>query len=96
MCVVVPNKPRMQPTEEQMQKILSMREQGVPKKRIGAEIGVCELIVTRWLDEYDGVVQPRHCPKYGKNEARKHSGIYFDVSKIELNGGESNGNKTDC
>ena len=65
----MPNQPRMQQTEEQLKTILSMRENGVPKTRIAEKIGVCPLVVTRWLDEYDGLIRPQHYPKYGKKAA---------------------------
>ena len=79
----MPFQERLQPTAGELAQMLEMREQGVCKTKIAEAIGRSQGVVFRWLDELDGIQRSRHRPKYGREEAHKNYGVYFDISKME-------------
>lgn len=76
----MPYQSRMQPTEGQLEQMLKMRDQGIPRTRIAEALGRSPRTVFRWFDEYDKEVMPKGCSRYGKKAARESCGIYFDLT----------------
>ena len=77
------NHERWKPTDDQLEIIRRMEEKGANRQQTADAIGIGKQKLEKWyLSTFGPSTSYRHRARYGKENARKTCGIYFDCTSL--------------